>query len=67
MIICCDCGQEIKPVEGCGTGYGIDKEGRKVCYACCESATVQVCKRLGALLCTSWRKTAPLGRGAIMP
>jgi len=35
MIICCDCGHEIKPVDGCGTGYGIDKEGRKVCYACC--------------------------------
>ena len=67
MIICCDCGQEIKPATGCGTGYGIDKEGRKVCYACCGKRDRASMQETGALFFTSWRKTAPLGRGAIMP
>jgi hypothetical protein len=32
---CVDCGEE-KPVEKeGGTGYGVDKDDNKVCYACC--------------------------------
>lgn len=36
-IICADCGAEIpKPVNSCGTGYAVFRDGRKVCYACAD-------------------------------
>jgi len=36
MEICTKCKKKIvKPADSCGTGYGIDKDNNKVCYACC--------------------------------
>ncbi len=34
-FVCVDCGQEKIHVDSFTTGYGIDKQGRKVCYSCC--------------------------------
>lgn len=34
MCHCHECGAAFKS-DGVGTGYGITKEGNKVCYACC--------------------------------
>ena len=34
-FVCVDCGQEKIHVDSLTTGYGIDKQGRKVCYSCC--------------------------------
>lgn len=35
-IACAQCSKPITPEPGsCGTGYGIDRQDRKVCYACC--------------------------------
>ncbi len=37
-FVCAECGEEKVHVNpnGCGgTGYGIDRAGNKVCYACC--------------------------------
>jgi len=34
-FVCVDCGQEICHVDRLTTGYGIDRAGNKVCYACC--------------------------------
>lgn len=34
IIHCADCGAECKP-DGCATGYGVDRDNRKICYACC--------------------------------
>ena len=33
-VVCADCGKECIP-DGCTTGYGIDKDDRKICFACC--------------------------------
>jgi hypothetical protein len=30
-----DCGHPISQHSNCSTGYGIEKDGRKICYACC--------------------------------
>lgn len=34
-IICHDCGKVIEKPDKFFTGYGIDKDGNKVCYECC--------------------------------
>lgn len=35
-LACAQCGQHCKRSPGAGgTGYGIDDEGRRTCYACC--------------------------------
>ena len=34
MVICSQCGKECKP-DGCGTGYGENIKGEKICYDCC--------------------------------
>ena len=34
-FVCVDCGEEKIHVDSLTTGYGIDKQGRKVCYSCC--------------------------------
>jgi hypothetical protein len=36
MIRCHTCGAEIHS-EGHSTGYGITREGHKICYACCAA------------------------------
>ena len=41
---CHRCKQPCKP-EGCATGYGIDKRGRKVCYECCALDDVATMER----------------------
>lgn len=30
-----DCGHPAAKTEGCGTGYGVKRNGSKHCYACC--------------------------------
>lgn len=30
-----DCGHPPSADAGCGTGYGVDDNGRRFCYACC--------------------------------
>ena len=39
-IICDRCGKEIKS-DGIGTGYGEDREGHKICYACCGEQDIK--------------------------
>jgi len=35
-FVCSDCGKEKDiPEDSITTGYGIDNEGKKVCFACC--------------------------------
>ena len=34
-FVCVDCSQEKIHVDSLTTGYGIDRAGNKVCYACC--------------------------------
>jgi len=34
-FVCVDCGQEKIHVDSLTTGYGIDRAGNKVCFACC--------------------------------
>lgn len=35
-VTCHQCGKTIvKPRNSCTTGYGIDQQGNKVCFACC--------------------------------
>lgn len=35
-VYCATCGAECMP-EGCTTGYGQDREGRKHCFECCAN------------------------------
>mgnify|MGYP001585913842 CR=1 FL=1 len=37
MKTLCDCGHLTQEIEkgACTTGYGIDSQGKKICYACC--------------------------------
>jgi hypothetical protein len=31
----CDCGHDVVYDGGCTAGYGVDREGKKICNACC--------------------------------
>lgn len=39
-FVCADCGEEKVHTDSLTTGYGIDREGRKVCYACCAKRDI---------------------------
>lgn len=32
-----DCGHDVTP-DGCGTGYAVTADGKKICYPCADSA-----------------------------
>ena len=34
-FVCADCGEHIVHTDSVTTGYGIGRDGKKVCYACC--------------------------------
>ena len=42
----CDCGH-IAISEGCGTGYGVNREGEKICFACCGEQDKQAMREDG--------------------
>ena len=42
-----DCGHEATPKGAHDTGYGIDAEGRKHCYACCGAREREAMKASG--------------------
>jgi hypothetical protein len=43
--VCFRCNSEFV-ASGCGTGYGIDKNGHKICYNCCGELDKQELDRL---------------------
>lgn len=44
----CNCGHIAKS-DGLGTGYGIDKDGNKICYYCCGENDKQELRNTGKL------------------
>jgi hypothetical protein len=46
-FFCDSCKQELtKPTDGAGTGYGINGDGKKVCYSCCAEEDKQALRSL---------------------
>lgn len=48
METLCDCGH-IAVSDGISTGYGIDKDGKKMCYACCAEYDKETLRETGKL------------------
>jgi len=49
METICDCGHTVSYKGGVGTGYGIDNEGKKICYACCGEMDRKQLRETGKL------------------
>ena len=45
-IFCATCGNECIP-EGCTSGYGIDNQGKKHCFACCAMQDAKQMRETG--------------------
>lgn len=43
---CKQCGTKCVP-NGCNTGYGIDKDGCKICFACCGKNDLETMRKTG--------------------
>lgn len=48
METLCDCGH-VAVSTGCGTGYGIDEQDKKICYACCADIDKEYLRKTGKL------------------
>jgi len=44
-----DCGHEVSPHTEHTTGYGVDKDGRKLCYDCCARGDREYMAREGKI------------------
>lgn len=47
-ITLCDCGHEAIS-NGFSTGYGVDKDGKKICFECCGEQDKQTLRETGKL------------------
>lgn len=47
--IICDCGHEESPHSDFTRGYGIDNEGKTVCYACCAKQDLEMMQATGKI------------------
>jgi len=47
-VVCADCGKTIEPpANSCGTGYGVARDGAKVCYECCGKRDAEDMRQTG--------------------
>jgi hypothetical protein len=44
-VFCSKCGRECVS-DGCGTGYGVDAKGNKICYDCCGEMDKEQMKQM---------------------
>jgi len=70
-FVCADCGEEKVHTDSLTTGYGINREGRKVCYSCCGKrdsaemtatgrAVLYLTEEAGVPVVTNWPGTLRL-------
>jgi hypothetical protein len=67
MDICLMCKKEIVSLTGDGgTGYGMDKQGNKICYSCCAEVDRQTMRSQGkiSLYLVKTEKKSPVSNGS---
>jgi len=42
-VICADCGEPCIP-QGCGTGYAVLNDGKRICYPCADNRQIEELK-----------------------